>query len=183
MNKNFFMNFAKGKDIQAVKYDSEEAAKQEADKLAEKLDVEVFTLKTVAREFPKDITCKVKTYADACAVIGIAPVDENELKGLGFTKDEIAYRKLKTITRALNGDWVPDWTDKDEHKYWPWFYMFGGASAGFAFAFTNDAASHTAAHIGSRLCFKTRELAKYAGEKFVDIYSDFLLIKKNSVVK
>jgi hypothetical protein len=177
MNKDFFMNYAEGRDMPAAKYDSEEAAKQEAGRLAEKSGVEVFTLKAVARAFPK-ITCRVRTYADACAVIGIAPVDENELKGLGFTEDEIAYRKLKVIAKALNEGWEPDWTNRSEYKYWPWFYMSYGAAAGFAYAYTHNAASTTHATIGSRLCFKTSELAKYAGEQFAGIYSDFLLIRK-----
>jgi hypothetical protein len=183
MNKDFFMNFAEGKDVPAVKYDGEETAKDVAKELADKLNVDVFTLKVVARAYPKDITCRVKTYEDACEVIGISPVDENELKRLEFTEDEIAYRKLKTIARALNGDWEPDWTDRDEYKYWPWFYTYYSMEESFVYANTNSKVSNMNAAIGSRLCFKTRELAKYAGEQFVDIYRDFLLIKKNSVVK
>ena len=70
---------------------------------------------------PKDITKRVKTYADACAVLGIEPMNETVLAKLGFTKDEIAYRKLKTIAEALNEGWRPDWANSNEYKYWPWF--------------------------------------------------------------
>jgi hypothetical protein len=33
------------------------------------------------------------------------------------------------------------------------------------------------ASVGSRLCFKSRELAEYAGKQFIDIYTDFFIIK------
>lgn len=128
---------------------------------------------------PKDITKRVKTYADACAVLGIEPMNETVLAKLGFTKDEIAYRKLKTIAEALNEGWRPDWANSNEYKYWPWF-VYNPAAAGFSCAAANYAASNTNAFasVGSRLCYKTRELATYAGRQFEGLYNDFLLIKK-----
>jgi predicted flap endonuclease-1-like 5' DNA nuclease len=177
MNNEFFMNYAEGQGAQTVKYDNETDATKEAERLAEKLGVQVITLKSVTAVEPKDITKRVKTYADACSVIGIEPMNEEVLAKLGFTKDEIAYRKLKTIAEALNEGWLPDWSNSNEYKYWPWF-VFHGAGAGFACAHTLNAASYTATAVGSRLCFKTRELAAYAGTQFIDIYNDFLLINK-----
>jgi predicted flap endonuclease-1-like 5' DNA nuclease len=175
MNKEFFMNYAKGKGAPTVQYSNKKAATKEAERLAEKLGVEVTTLKAVTKTAPKDITKRVTTYNDACAVLGIEPDNEKVLTKLGFTKDEIAYRKLKTITKALNEVWLPDWTNRDEYKYWPWFTYYG-ASAGFASAYTSIAASYAAAHVGSRLCFKSRELAEYAGKQFIDIYNEYLFI-------
>ena len=49
-----------------------------------------------------------------------------------------------------------------------------GAFVGFAGAFLNDAPSSTFATIGSRLCFKSSALAKYAGEQFAEIYFAFV---------
>ena len=42
----------------------------------------------------------------------------------------------------------------------------------------NKTSSDADMHIGSRLCLKTRELAVYCGKQFIDIWADFLLIKK-----
>lgn len=177
MNKDFFMNYAEGQGAQTVKYDNETAATKEAERLAEKLGVEVTTLKAVTKTAPKDIRKRIKTYPDACEFLGVEPIVDEVLLKLGFTKDEIAYRKLKTIAKALNEGWEPDWTNSNQYKYWPWFVYNHNNSAGFGFAHTDNAAANTATHIGSRLCFKTRELAAYAGEQFEDIYNDFLLIK------
>ena len=173
MNKDFFMNYAEGQGAPTVKYEDKDVAEKEATRLAEKLGVQVITLKSVTAAEPKDITKRVKTYTDACSVLGVEPINEEVLAKLGFTKDEIAYRKIKTIAEALNEGWRPDWTDYNEYKYWPWF-EFKSNSAGFAYACTDSAAATTTTSIGSRLCFKTRELATFAGKQFEDIYNDYL---------
>ena len=107
--------------------------------MAEKLGVNTTVLQAVKMVAPKDITKRVKTYADACAVLGIEPMNETVLAKLGFTKDEIAYRKLKTIAEALNEGWRPDWANSNEYKYWPWF-VYNPAHADFSCAPTDYAA-------------------------------------------
>lgn len=177
MEKQFFMVYAEGQGAPTYKHENEQAASKEAERLAEKLGVNTTVLQAVKMVAPKDITKRVKTYADACAVLGIEPMNETVLAKLGFTKDEIAYRKLKTIAEALNEGWRPDWANSNEYKYWPWF-VYNPAYAGFSCANTAGAASATSAVVGSRLCYKTRELATYAGRQFEGLYNDFLLIKK-----
>ena len=44
----------------------------------------------------------------------------------GFRPDEIARRKLETITEALNEGWRPDWNNTNEYKYFPWFRILPG---------------------------------------------------------
>lgn len=177
--KEFFINYSEGRKELSSKYDSKEEATSDAEKLSEKLGVKVVTFKAVCESTPKDITKRVKTYADACAVLGIEPRNEDVLTKLGFTKDEIAYRKLKTIVEALNEGWRPNWLDSNEYKYWPWFYIkeVSGACDGLAYADSNNAPSRTYTHFGSRLCFKTYDLATYAAKQFIDIYNEYLLYK------
>ena len=47
------------------------------------------------------------------------------------------------------------------------------ASGGVSLAFTN--CDTTTVRLGSRLDFKTSELAEYAGKQFVYLYADYLL--------
>lgn len=176
MEKEFFMVYAEGQSAPTFKHEDESKATTEAERLAEKLGVETTVLQAVKSVAPKNITKRVKTYADACAVLGIEPINEEVFTKLGFTKDEIAYRKLKTVVEALNEGWRPDWTNSNEYKYWPWF-VYNQQSAGFAYAYASYAVARTSTTIGSRLCFKTRELAAYAGRQFEDLYNDFFLIK------
>ncbi len=115
--------------------------------------------------------------------------------------DLVAYYKLRIITAALNEGWEPEFT-KDECRYHPWFVLytqkgwdelteeqkkggipFGGcvsygAYAGFVCADSYGAWSCSPAAFSSRLCFKTRELAEYAGRQFAALYADYLLVRK-----
>lgn len=121
--------------------------------------------------FSGKITDRVKTYVDACVELGIEPETDESLSKLGFTKDEIAYRKLKVIAKALNEGWVPDWSDDDQYKYYPWL-VYSNSSAAFRFGTTDF--TYTGTSVGSRLCFKARDIAAYAGTQFIDIYNDYL---------
>ncbi|SFU35527.1 hypothetical protein SAMN05216364_1005106 [Porphyromonadaceae bacterium KHP3R9] len=126
---------------------------------------------TFGKEFFSDkITDRVKTYEDACRVLGEAPLNELACFISGLTQDEIFYRKLKTITKALNEGWTPDWSDGDQKKWFPYF----NTSSGFAFLVTYYSYSNPDAGGGSRLCFKTEALARYAGKQFVQIWDDLL---------
>lgn len=170
------------------RFDSvEEASDAVKEIINEDEDVNVFDFYTEEQEYT-DICERVKSYADACAVLGVDRMDEKAMKASGFRPDEIARRKLETITEALNEGWRPDWNNTDEPKYYPWFYIKPGAgkdaegkpnvaSAGLAYAYTDDAASNTYAHFGSRLCFHERRTAAYAGDTFRDLYAQILVEK------
>lgn len=114
-----------------------------------------------------------------------------------YAREFEAYLKLRIITAALNEGWTPQFTE-DEHRYFPWFWLYtkeeivkmdkeerkkivlfgghasNGAWAGFACAYTHFAPSSSSARVGSRLCFKSSALAKYAGEQFAEIYFAFM---------
>ena len=110
--------------------------------------------------------------------------------------DILAYLQLRIICAALNEGWTPQFT-KDEERYYPWFELwtkkeieevdeeararvvcrssnvalsYGGVSYSYAYG---DSSS-TCASFGSRLVFRTSELARYAGEQFLDIWADFV---------
>ena len=126
----------------------------------------------------QNITDRVKTYADACAVLGIKETLPN-VGGLR-PKDRpsvTAYYKLIVIAQALNEGWEPDWTNEDQEKWFPWFYFDREKNkiAGFAYAVADYAPTRTSASIGSRLCFKTEALCAYAARQFEPLYEAWLL--------
>lgn len=122
-----------------------------------------------------NITDRVKSFEDACQVLGIS-TNVPEVKGLPrkHQKAIIANYKLIVIAEALNEGWKPNWQDSDEYKYYPWFDMSNPAGVGFSD--TGLAASSTSANFGSRLCLKNRELAIYFGQTFTDLFNDSLLL-------
>lgn len=119
-----------------------------------------------------NVTERVKTFGDACNELNIN-FDESNLKSLGFTSDEIALRKLKIITEALNEGWKADWEDENQIKYFPWFSQ---SASGLVFDVADCYCSSACAGGAYRLCFKTAALAEYAGKTFIDIYE--VIIKK-----
>lgn len=115
---------------------------------------------------------KIASYEDACRVLNIQPINE-EVFNIFPKEDQrsmLAYHKLTVITRALNNGWKPNWDDQNEWKYYP---LFRYVNAGLSFASTYYSATYTFAYIGSRLCFPTSALAKYAAEHFADLYRDY----------
>ena len=191
MKKIFLFQTSGGNETLVGRYNSKADAQERAMEIVEEDSVSIFNFRVEEREY-EDITNRVKSYADACKVLGIEPMDEDSMKAHGFRKDEIARRKLETITEALNEGWKPNWADTNEYKYYPWFYIevdekqtkdgntYGasnGASAGLSCANTYDAATYTHAYIGSRLCFHDSDTARYAGRTFTDLYEQFLIEK------
>jgi len=123
--------------------------------------------------FTGKITNRIKTYEDACDELGIEPVDIQVMKSVGFTDDEITYRKIKTITEVLNEGWKPNWSNRDQKKWIPYFNTL--SPSGFAFDDTYYCYTYPYAGNASRLCFQSEELAIYAGKQFLDIWKDLIL--------
>ncbi len=122
----------------------------------------------------------IKTFEDACAALSINPellpvvseLPEKHQKAL------TAHYKLIIIAEALNAGWQPNWNDYNEYKYFPWLEVEATKEkpSGFGFSHTLTFFVFTVTGVGSRLCYRTRELARYAGKQFADLYKDYFLI-------
>ena len=124
------------------------------------------------RVFQKDITERVKSVEDAIRELGnndVEVIQLNRMKSIGLQNHIIGNQELIVIAKALNEGWQPDWQNDNEYKYFPWFDMDNSSSAG-RFSFNAAVNRSSLSHVGSRLCFKSRELSNYAGNQFEDIY-------------
>lgn len=150
-----------------------------------------------ADTFTSRVMERVKTFQDAVNELG----DDNSFVkqytilysefGDSMDADIIAYLKLRIIAAALNEGWEPKFT-KDEWRYYPYFYVLtkeeyehlkdedkkrcvgrsnnnAYVTFGLVYASTNSGSAES----GVRLSFRTKELAKYAGKQFLDIWADF----------
>ncbi len=117
--------------------------------------------------FNQKITDRIKSFEDACSILGLTNA---QVYGTNDTADEIAYKKLKVIAKALNEGWVPDWNNSNQYKYYPYFNMQGG------FSFNDFVYIFTLSYVGSRLCFKSSELATYMGQQFEPLYKDLFTL-------
>lgn len=112
--------------------------------------------------FSDDPTKFVNSYETACEYWGIEPMNEEEMLRAGFRQDEIDRRKLETITFVLNNGEYLDWKDGNARKCLSWFEF--SAPSGFAFGVADFWRTFAYAGSASRLCFKSEELARHAGE-------------------
>jgi hypothetical protein len=72
---------------------------------------------------------------------------------------------------AINNGWVPDYSDYDQRKYYPWPLV---SSSGFGFSLSYYVYVNAYSHVGSRLCFESQEKADYAGKQFPKLFEDFI---------
>jgi hypothetical protein len=115
-------------------------------------------------------------------------------------RDMVAYLKLRIIVAALNEGWEPKFVE-DERRWAPYFWLFTNAEiekmddndkaklcrvvgrsyniahayGGLVYTGANLASSYSYTSSGSRLAFKSEELAVYAGQQFIEIYRDFMI--------
>jgi hypothetical protein len=146
----------------------------------------------------------IKTYEDACAALGVDPINEtdeslNDLITRGIIAPRhIALMKLETISRALWGkdfEPIPD-AEGSKIYYFPWFYLYTqseidnmddeergallsayalyGAIAGFGYLITDSRSSYSFAPLGFRLCQETGEKAVYFGKQFIKLWAEYL---------
>ena len=164
----------------------------------------VLTLVDEQKVDNRPVTERIKTFTDACNALGDEHplVTQYRLtaaayKGDPMTEDFIAYLKLRIIVAALNEGWEPKFTE-DEYRYFPWFYFYTKeeydklddeekgrcvlrsgvntvSGGGFVVCSANYDASSSSAGNGSRLAFRTRELAAYAGRQFTEEWADFMI--------
>jgi len=149
-----------------------------------------------------NITERIKTFDDALAALPAEhPMVRNwtAMRGLEdkFSPNLAAYAKLCIIAAALNEDWELHW-GSDQVYYYPWFYIYSkaevetmmqdrkdklvllgvnarnGSYCGLGSVDSNLAWSHAIADIGSRLAFRSKELAIYCAEQFLDIWAQYI---------
>ena len=154
---------------------------------------------------PKDIRERIKTFADALHELGnenplVLAYQNTNLRDSDVApdnKDIIAYLKLRIIVAALNEGWEPQFIP-GEYRWAPYFVLYtkeeidemdeetkarvvcrsnsnAYASGGVSYVRAYYDSAYVGAVIGSRIAFKSEELAEYAGTQFIDIFADFML--------
>ena len=124
---------------------------------------------------------------------------QNMFDGADGNEDVAAYMKLRIVAAALNEGWQPKFTE-DERRWYPYFYIYTkeeydrldedekkecrvvGRAGNYAFVYGGVvfagayyAWSYSDAGYGSRLAFRTEELAEYCGKQFIDLWIEFLI--------
>lgn len=116
----------------------------------------------------------IKTVADAFKArdLDISEVPDFSNVPEKYRKPMLDHFKLVIVAEALNEGWAPNWDDEDEFKYYPWFDMEKG------FVFVGCDYYVTSSSVGSRLCFRSREVVNHlvAQPEFFELYKSYFTI-------
>ena len=155
----------------------------------------------------RPVTERVKTFEDALRELGDehplvkqwrnfeAMTDSGE--ATCDNADLVAYHKLRIITAALNEGWEPTFAG-GEWCYWPYYLLYteeewtdlsneqkrdgllvgGCADAGSVYLRPSYGPALSGVRYGSRLCYKSEELALYSSKQFVELWADCYLIRR-----
>lgn len=119
---------------------------------------------------------KIKTFQNACKALKLD--SQKVLPDFSqfpqrYQKAIEAHAKLILIAEVLNEGWQPDWSHENEKKYEPLFVMDNSFGGGF-YLLASDIYDTTISICGSRLCYKSEALCKYAAEQFAELYKESL---------
>jgi hypothetical protein len=118
-----------------------------------------------------------QNFEEACTSTGENPNDEKFTSG---TADEVGYKKLKVVTKAINKvdndgkDWEANWDDRDEEKWQAWWDMEIDKNNPSGFRFDDTDYDLTAANSPSRLCYKSKDGLRHSAEKFLPEWKAFI---------
>lgn len=179
-----------------------EAADENGKKMLCALYPDVFNQPQKRAKSNRPVTERVKTFDDACHELGethplvqhLNLVEHHLADHLDGMDDVLAYLKMRIVVAALNEGWTPDWGNKDEYKWYPWFYIlteeeyndldddakcraysYASAYGGLVYSHAHSVSSFSVTSHGARLAFKSKELAVYAGQQFGDLWASFLI--------
>lgn len=145
---------------------------------------------TLVDEKPQNVMERIKTFEDAVVELSNRAMngdkdagkllDEWKISSQVGSKDLLAYLKLRIITYVLNEGWKPKFEEENELRCYPWFNfktssIISRVGYGAMRMLSLDPYSYSYAYSGSRLAFKSKELAEYAGKQFVEIYEDWFI--------
>jgi hypothetical protein len=124
------------------------------------------TLEDVAMATKTDLVA----FNTAIMGIEIIPVEERQ-----YIIDHFTWTK---IAQALNEEWLADYTNYKQGKYYPYVWQVKKdpeSKSGFGFSYSSTRYVRTLTLVGARSLFKTPELAAYALKTWPDIYIGWMI--------
>jgi len=151
----------------------------EARKRLSSLEAEMEEIKSfLLKQTSVNIMERVKTFDDALEIYKQDHDISSDMQAIldykGNDTGMIAmqgFAQINIIRAVLNEGWAPNWYNENEYKYYPWFKMFASG-----LSYDDCIYARLNSVVGSRLCYKSLDLAKYAGTQFIDIYQKFYTI-------
>ena len=77
------------------------------------------------------------------------------------------YKKIKQIEKLFNRGWIKDWSDKNQHKYYPYYTIDDSNELVFYSSYCNFVSFR-----GQVSFYKDKETSDHIGKNFINIYKE-----------
>lgn len=131
---------------------------------------------TLTKLFPDllngDLLKRIFTFEDVCKEAGYDSKAYEPMAGM--TEDELHdlySRKIKLIYKVFNAGQRPDFSNKKQAKYYPWFEY----KEGTGFVLLNVHIDSVNTLVGARLCSHSEKIVLHICKYFLKEYNDYLL--------
>jgi hypothetical protein len=141
--------------------------KEELKKQAEKLQKDLDALKALINKEENIDLFSINTYGEVCKAL---KEKSYSIKDFEYVCEEdreklLAFTQLKQIERLFNQDWIRDWSNESQYKYYPYFTV--NSSGGLVFFGSYYSLSSSDGEVGF---FKDQKTSDYIGRTFINIY-------------
>jgi hypothetical protein len=117
---------------------------------------------------PEDLFDIIKNYSDVCIELGEDEINEDWFAE-EFDKETkvklVAISRIKQIERLFNGNWVKDWNNRQQFKYYPYF---DNTSSGLVFF--GSGGRYSRFFNGQVGFYKDKQTSDFIGKTFIDLY-------------
>ena len=138
----------------------------EAQKELQILKIQVEKLEAIINK-PKDIF-DIKTYSDVCKELNEKELTLEDFEIFeGYSEKLLAFAKIKQLEKYFNQGWTPNWQNKDEYKWYPYFEFT--VSGGFGLSVVIFLFWCSYAVVGF---YRTKKIANHIGINFSNIYKE-----------
>ena len=112
---------------------------------------------------------KLKTQIDCCdnEDIFTATTYKEVCKRLKVKEDKNPFNKIKHLEQYFNQGWKPNWSNKNEYKWYPYYTL--NSSSGLVFLGSDG---YHYRFYGCVWFFKTKEISDFIGKTFISIYEE-----------
>lgn len=128
----------------------------------------------------------VKSFKAACKIRGLNPkriVSAFSRYPAKHRAALVAQAELFLIIDVLNEGHQFDWNNYDERKWYLWWDMEKSASNPSGFRLYAVGCTVTGSHVGSRHCFKSKEIAEHAAKYFIKHFKAIMVVDPIGIQK